>query len=217
MRTLLFCTAWGETSNALERRLGRWVRHHAALHYPCDVALGAIADGIPVSVGWPSGDYHQVNFEPHLGRPSHLSYPGWWRSFTYGAALARSIHCQRIWHVESDFFIASHRMIARLDSLRSGWSAFWCHRHGFAETAVQVIGADRFQALDNLRDRIHTFDGQHAEAVLPFDQVIKDMVGDRYGEMGTRPQDVPGLDYYGQLPDGEPAWFETGEPVTSEG
>jgi hypothetical protein len=217
LRTLLFCTAWADNAEALDRRVGRWVRHHASIPWPCDVRLAVAADGIDPDVPWPAGDYERLNHVPHLGRPDHLSYPGWWRSFTSGLTLACNVGAVRMWHVESDFFVASERMVDRLHAATRGWTAFWCERWGFAETAVQAICCDRYRDLQDLKTRLEvggyrTFDGQHAEHVLPFDQVERGMVGDRYGEAGVDPRSIPGLDYYGQLgPEFDPLFARKGE------
>jgi hypothetical protein len=220
LRTLLFCTAWAEGAGELDLRVGRWVRHHAALPWPCDVRLAVAGDGIAGDVAWPAGDYARLNHQPHLGRPGHLAYPGWWRSFSSSLTLACDVGAERIWHVESDFFIASERMIARMDAHISGWTAFWCGRWGFPETAVQLIAGDRYRALQDIRTQLEggafrTFDGQHAEHVLPFDEVERGMVGDRYGEAGLDPRGIADLDYYGQLGPGlDPIFVAAGEGLS---
>jgi hypothetical protein len=200
MRTLLFCTAWGESTEAMANRLGRWVEHHSALPYPCPVVLAAIGDGIDEEIEWPPGDYIRHNLMPHLGRPSHLEYPGWWRSFSHAATVALESGCERVWHVESDFFLASQRMLNRMNEIEQGWIAFWCHRHGFPETAVQVVGAEHFGTMAGLWGRHEDFIGKHAEHVLPLTTIICDMVGDRYGETAVDPATIAGLDFYGQCP-----------------
>jgi hypothetical protein len=206
VKTLLHCTAWAETTAELDHRVGRWLRHHQAIPWPAttDMRYGVTGDGIGPEVVWPAGDYEAENLLPHLGRPSHLAYPGWWRSFTYSVVMAEQIGADRIWHVESDFFLASRRMIERLSDVRSGWVAFWCPRHQFAEAAVQVICRDRFNQLHAIRNRLMAsnwtcFDNDHAEFVFPFDQVDRSMCGDRFGEAGVDPLAVAGLDFYGQL------------------
>ena len=208
MRTLLFCTAWADSTEALDRRLGRWLRHHAGLPWPCEVRLAVATDGLPANVTRPEPalDYLFWNHEPHLGRPAHLNYPGWWRSFTSSLDLARMIGAERIWHVESDFLVTSSKMIERLDTARAGWTAFWCPRHNFPETAIQVIGGDRFEKMASLKAELQgsgyrRFIGRHAEEVLPFDTIDRSMNGDRYGEAGIDPKTIEGLDFYGQAPD----------------
>ena len=120
MRTLLFCTIYAEDQAGMGR-LEKWLEHHQGLAYPCEVKLAAIGDGIDPRIYWPSGLDSISNLQPHLGRPSHLNYPGWWRSFAHSVTVARANQCRRIWHVESDFFIASQRMIDRMHSLTRGW------------------------------------------------------------------------------------------------
>jgi len=50
-------------------------------------------------------------------------------------------------------------------------------------------------------------EGRHAEGVLPLNNVFRDMVGDRYGEAGTHPLAIDGLDYYGQVTPETPMVF----------
>ena len=191
-------------------RLEKWLEHHQHLLYPCWVITAAIGDGIDPAIRWPEqrgNGYVEVNLEPHLGRPSHLNYPGWWRSFAHSVTVARANQCRRIWHVESDFFIASQRMIDRMHSLTRGWSAFWCPRHQFAETGIQVICEDKFAELEAYKSRRRQMEGRHAEGVLPLNNVFRDMVGDRYGEAGTHPLAIDGLDYYGQVTPETPMVF----------
>lgn len=207
MKTLLFCTAWADSTEAMAARVGRWVAHHDAIAYPCTVELAVIGDGIAPSITWPAGAYHRTNLEPHLGRPAHLDYPGWWRSFGHAATVARELGCRRIWHVESDFFLASRRMVNKLNEIEQGWVVFWCARHGFPETAVQAIGEENFDLLADLGAKHMTFAGRHAEHIIPFTTVIRDMVGDRYGETGVPPETIAGLDYYGQCPGHIPMVF----------
>lgn len=207
MKTLLFCTAWADSTEAMANRVGRWFTHHGSIPYPCPVELAVIADGIAPGIRWPDGAYYRANLEPHLGRPSHLDYPGWWRSFGHAAKVARELGCQRIWHVESDFFLASHRMVNKMNEIERGWVVFWCARHGFPETAVQVIAEEYFGKLSKMERDYHSFRGRHAEHILPFTTVIRDMVGDRYGELGVMPETIADLDYYGQCPGNIPMIF----------
>jgi hypothetical protein len=214
LKTLVFCTAWAETTADLDARVGRWLRHHQAIPWPCEVVIAVFADGLPEPVTWPAGDYFRANLYPHLGRPNHLSYPGWWRSFAYASRAARLAGCERIIHIESDFYICSWRMVDKLAELTSGWTAFWCARHGFPESAIQVIGPNRFSEIDSLWEQLSMtdfrgFDGCHAEWSLPFDRIVREMTGDRYGELGKEPRSIPGIDWYGQLtPDLKPPVFE---------
>lgn len=209
MRTLLFCTAWASDQAHMDGRVGKWLKHHAGLPYPRETKLAVIGDGIATEIAWPHGDYHRVNLEPHLGRPSHLDYPGWWRSFAHSAHVARELGCERIWHCESDFMLCSWRMICRMNEIEEGWVAFWCGRHSMPETGVQVISHHYFDTLAAFGQRINTLGGIHAEHVIPFTSIIRDMVGDRFGEAGTPPEAIPMVDYYGQRP-GEMECFYRG-------
>jgi hypothetical protein len=189
----------------MQGRVGRWLNHHGRIAYPCDVEFAVVGDGIAPEITWPQivhppGNYHAANLAPHLGRPSHLDYPGWWRSFGHAATIARDLGCRRIWHVESDFYLASRRMVNKMNEIEKGWITFWCPRHAFPETGIQVIAEEHFDQLALVGERCQKFSGRHAEHVLPITTIICDMVGDRYGESEVNPATIEGLDFYGQCP-----------------
>lgn len=199
VKTLLFGTAWAGSQADMDARSGRWLAHHRAIPWPCEVEFALIGDGIKNGISWPEG-CHRVNLEPHLGRPAHLEHKGWWRSFCHSASLARELGCERIWHIETDAYVASSRTVQWLDSVKSGWEVAWCPRHNFPETCLQAIGVDCFDTLAGFWGRYPTLRGHHPEHVLPFTRVEKGLVGDRYGESGTDPAAIDGLDFYVQTP-----------------
>jgi hypothetical protein len=65
-------------------------------------------------------------------------------------AVARHHGCRRIVHIESDAYVLSRRMQAFLASRTAGWTAMWCPRWSFAESAIQVICEDQFDAVQRL-------------------------------------------------------------------
>lgn len=199
MKTLLFGTAWAENQEHMDGRCGRWYAHHQAIPWPCEVVFALIGDGVSRDIRWPAGPVN-INLIPHLGRPGHLEHEGWWRSFSHAAHVAKQQHCDRIWHVETDAYVASRRAVDWLYSVKSGWEVAWCPRYGFPETCIQAIGGDQFERLADYGRIYNKVKGQHPEHILPFSRVERGLIGDRYGETGDDPGRIDGLDYYVQCP-----------------
>jgi len=106
---------------------------------------------------------------------------------------------QKIVHIESDAFVLSERMMAYINGLEEGWTAFWCPIWQIPETAIQVIGCDQFEKVEELArlDRADPFFLGGAEYILPFTNVVKFFKGDRYAEYAkAAPDDA---DYICQL------------------
>lgn len=143
------------------------------------------ADG-PLPGGLPDGPV-MFRFNQNYGRRSTRIFPGWWRSFTFSSQIAKKYSFSRIIHCESDAYVISHRMADYVRRTTEGWVAFWCPRHGFPETGIQVICEDSFASLENFYKLGGEFWHQRAgligipEQILPF-RVEKRFVGDRYGE-----------------------------------
>ncbi|CAM3750277.1 hypothetical protein [Roseateles saccharophilus] len=197
MKTLLFCTSYVGDQAAWTSRYARWVdfylRHDMGAEqlFLIDDASPQVAQasGLPclnaqTELAQARHRVQVLRFQDRLGRSARAVYPGWWRSFTHAAKLARTLGAGKLIHVESDAFILSPRLRDRLQSLEEGWSVLWSAHHQMPETAIQVICEDQFEALAAFGDgRWAAHDGRLAEHVLPFTQVLKEFRGDRYSEM----------------------------------
>jgi len=151
--------------------------------------------------------YH---FRENLGRPHSLDYPGWFRSFTFGAIWAKRFSFDKVVHIESDTYILSRKLTDYINSLESGWNTLWCPRSSFPETCIQVICKDQLDSFFELSqmDYRHNFYGVEKNECIEtmlwrgplkrFTNVCKDFVGDRYSEDDNN---VPeGADYVCQAP-----------------
>lgn len=139
---------------------------------------------------------------PHYGRGQLHDYPAIWRIYWELKNLFQEY--DRIFFFSTDSAICSQRMMDYLESLTSGWTAFWCHRH--PEDQIQVITPCReFMKFFYGPSNPFKYNGAMAETLYPFTHVERGFVGDRYGELGSPPY-IPGTaDYYTQVPD-DPAW-----------
>ena len=236
MRTLVYCTAYADTPSAWDTRYRRWVDalRRSGIHFD---QLLMVDDGSAALPGWEDlavltqGQAPQpqdavsaaplllYHFEQRLGRAALFDFPGWYRSFAFGAAYAKAHGFEKVIHLESDAFLVSERMRRTVDRLAAGWTIFWTEKYGFPEIAIQVVGPDQIDALvafcaepyERMRGEIHEhhFRPTHVE---------KGLFGDRYGETAEA---IPrNADYATQVPSQrEPSyyWWLTGDEAVPEG
>ena len=210
MKTLVFCTAFSETQLVWRRRFLKWLQgiEVSGLQY---TQLMLVDDGSPVfpdcfkfeqidsSFTECTGRVVLLSLVPHLGRPSHLNYPGWFRSF--GQALLYGLtHCfDKIVHVESDLYIYTNRLASSINEQCDGWRVFWCPKYNMPETGLQVIaGAEAIlKAHTQFNQPYCNYQEQPAEFYLNHDITDRNFIGDRYGEaLDAVPEDA---DYGAQL------------------
>ena len=145
-------------------------------------------------------------FPKNLGRVTHLGYWGWWRNFLFSFEIAKKYEYDKIIHIESDCYLLNEKVVSRLENFKNGWLTFWTSKYKFPETNIQAITQSEFHHLDNLkeivrREKRKTFGSTvHAEHALPFTEIDKEMIGDRYGEDMIAPSSE--MDYYCQTPEG---------------
>lgn len=217
--TLVFCTSYVAGAADWAGRYRRWLQHHRAI--PWQRALLALIDdaspywppatevtSVRVGQPWPAAPKLplMVHFDQRLGRSGMVHYPGWWRSFLASSEVARLYGCTKIVHIESDAFVLSRRMLDFIESRERGWTAFWCPRWRFPETAIQVICSDQFDAMSAIAaGGLERLGGRLAEHVLPFTEVVREPHGNRYGETRTR---IPGFaDFAAQVGPHQRVWF----------
>jgi hypothetical protein len=214
-RTLLFCTSFAATNELWEYRYKKWldfvyksalVRHQILL----------IDDGSPVLPQWSNlriynephlptiVDEQSVlfHFNKQLGRQGILQYPGWYRSFTFASIWAKTFSFNKVIHIESDSFILSERLVDYINKLNHGWTSFYSARYNFPETCIQVICEDQIKKFLKFsrRDYGMNFANRPIELLIPFTNVEKNFVGDRYGEIEDLRGLPRGVDYATNIP-----------------
>jgi hypothetical protein len=217
MKTLLFCTSYVTSDNEWQQRYRRWLAHHGGIPLRHD-AIFLIDDASPYRPGdsvtilddrlpdslEPRGVY-LYRFREHLGRHTTTDFPGWLRSFLWAFKVAARFGFEKVVHVESDAYVLSGRLSSYLDGIGSGWTALWCPRWSFPESAVQVVCADRFDSISWARARKEQLRGRAPEMMLPFTHVERSFIGDRYGEYFDS---IPGhADYAAQVDPAMPVRF----------
>ncbi len=224
MRTLVYCTAYADTLAAWQSRYRMWIEAQSRPGIQWDQLL-IVDDGSPVLPAWddvalvrefevpdaadvrsdaPVVLYHH---EFRLGRAGLFDFPGWHRSFAFGARYARAHGFDKVVHLESDAFLVSRRMRRLVDAHGSGWVIPWSERYKFPEIAIQLVGPDQLEAFaafaarpyDWMRHRVH-------EPLFTPTHIERGLVGERYGEeAGPVPRDA---DYATQVPSQrEPSYY----------
>ncbi len=196
MTSLLFCTGYVRDAQHWHARYRRWLDFYAdgpidhakrvviddgSPYLPPPAEIDVVADA-PSAGRSPRRDV-LLHFAQHLGRQSGAAYPGWWRSFFHSLDLARAMGAEKIVHIESDAYVLRPRLAEFLNGLRTGWHVLWIPTYGMPETAIQVICADQFQQFDAFRsDPGNQINERIAEHILPFTDIHKEFIGDRYSE-----------------------------------
>jgi len=180
-KTLLFCTGFAQTPDIWETKYKTWFDYYTSSKLQFDKVL--IIDDCSGSQPKFLPPESFETFNTRLGRPSILDYPGWYRSFLRAIKHAKENGFTRIVHIEADAYILSDRMIDFVNSIDIGWNAFWCFRHNFPESSLQIICKDQFESYEALANKSYSeYVGKVIENLIPFTGVHKNFTGDRYGD-----------------------------------
>lgn len=197
--TLVFCTSHMRNQAEWELRYTRWLAHHRKL-FP-EEPLVMIDDGsayLPDEPGisvnssvenFVVGDQASIyHFPNRLGRRATHNFPGWFRSFTFSIVIAKKLNVKKIVHIESDAFILTENALDLVNATASGWTAFWCPRFRYPESAFQIICEDSFASLEEVRAA--SFAAQYANKVmersLPYTRIDHSLCGNRYGDFRNK-------------------------------
>ena len=222
MRTLIYCTAFSLSLDNWECRYRRWIEALRISGVSFDQIL-IVDDGSPVLPAWPDVEVfteaaHGANFSSsaqvvlyhfteNLGRSALYDFPGWYRSFGFGARYAKQHGFDKVVHLESDAYLISDRARAYVNDLRAGWTVLFCPKYDMPEITVQIICGESADRLVQFVEQPYAqLRGKNHERALPYDHIEKSLVGDRYGEESL---DIPlDADFACQVqPLREPCYF----------
>ena len=200
MRTLVYCTTYTETPHVWQARYRPWLDAMLGSGLKADQIL-LVDDGSPTLPGWadtqvfsgdsvgegftvgPRGPVLLFHFREHLGRLGISDFPGWHRSYVFGALYAEANGFDRVIHVESDAFLVSDRARRFVSTYDDGWAALWSPRYDMPELAISVAAGSGLRRLAEFaRQPYQALTGTVHERMIPFTHVEKGLVGDRYGE-----------------------------------
>jgi hypothetical protein len=133
------------------------------------------------------------------GNGLNFEYPWNWRGLWHLKNLIECEAAEKIIWIETDGFVLNSKLAGHIKNLNTGWSALWCKKWGFPETACQVLCRDSFQILFSYaRGPYQNFRGRCFETSLPFTKIMHEFNSDRFGEYSL-PQNES-MDFYGQAP-----------------
>jgi len=167
---------------------------------------GAGGYEIPGSVA--SSGLSLVSFPDRLGRPTEDLFPGWWRSYSFGAVLAEFFNFEKFIFIESDAYLYTDRLFNWVRNTSSGLNSLYSRGLKIREPGVQVCARSEFHRVagyfrtNTLNDKFWWGAGltraQYLpEHVLPFtnrlDEVRQFRI-DRYGDdaCADLPEDADG-------------------------
>ena len=206
MKTLVFCTGWSDNENW--NIYQKWIEEinvkcdqilipdDGSKILPCFKDFQIITGNLPDSQ--PSSRVIMYHWDNCLGRPSSLNYPGWYRSFMFVAEYAQRYGFKKIIHIEADCRLISKKIQLYVNELINGWVAFYCPKHNFPETGIQIIAGDSIlEFVKFSKIPYNKFVNFLAEKYFPFTVNRKDFIGDRYSEY---PKEIPlNADYACQI------------------
>lgn len=194
-KILLFTTSYCKDLDTWENRIYKWYKHYTTSSLQFTKLL-ILDDCSPVLPTWedcsvldnfvdePVDKSFILRFKTHLGRPGHLDYPGWYRSFSFAAKYAYKFNYDKVIHIESDAYLLTSRIIEYFNRKETDWTSLWCKVHNFPETAIQIICKDQILNYFNTTQVSyeHFFKDKTIETCLPFTCIESTFIGDRYHE-----------------------------------
>ncbi len=200
MKTLIFCTSYASNMHVWETRQALWVRSLQQSDLDFDQLL-IVDDASPVLPDWSNleilheatnsdvqtvssdADIVLFRFAERLGRQDLFVFPGWYRSYSFGALYGFYNGFDKVIHIESDAHLVSKRIYSFFNEVDQGWFALWCQKYQMPEIAIQVAaGADLLAMVDFVQKPYDQLSGRLHETLIPFSHIEKGFLGDRYGE-----------------------------------
>ena len=178
---------------AYRERIGFWLRYYLP-RLPPEWDIILLDNGSDVRVGQEfvaryGGRVQLVRMPIEYRRGTdaiHSSdYLYSWRAvYALGPLFLRLMEYDRVFHVESDFFIISPRMWEWAKNVGEGWQTVWVPKYNWPESGFQVL-CKGCQAYDDFTaGDWKEHNGKVMEPILPFTNTNREFVGDRYSERG---------------------------------
>lgn len=201
MKTALVTTCYLNDKEYLQKTV-KWINYYAALNkleYDIIYLLDNASDPQNIELLKANIFKHVYihSFKEHLPRSAHLEYPYLWRAVDYLKYLLEGGY-DKVIYMDNDFYLLSEKAIDYVNKVKSGWISFYCNKHKFPETGIQIITKDNENYKNFLKTGdLMSYNGKMMETTLPLSEVNKDLVGDRYSEYLVTDQ-TPEMDFYAQ-------------------
>ncbi len=202
MKTLIFCTSYAEREETWQHRHGWWLKSLQGSGLLFDQLL-IVDDASPFLPSWSNLKIISQDQAPdprdarsdapvvlythmeRLGRQSVFDFPGWHRSFAFGAFYAEAHGFQKVIHIESDAHLISPRVQEHFNLFDDGWAALWSAKYTFPEIAIQVAARSGVAEMAAFARRPYQeLAGRLHETALPYTHIESTFIGDRFGEAG---------------------------------
>ncbi len=214
-KTLVYCTGFSTSKNIWQRRYRAWLDRlqHSPLK-PDQILI--VDDGSPVLPAWADltiidgqddADPSTItcnagallyHFPTQAGRHDIYDFPGWYRSYTFGALYGAAHGFDKITHLESDAALITPQIHNFFNTFTNGWATLWCQKYQFPEIAIQIAAGQGIAELAEFCRRPYAeLIGRNHEEDIPIPWVERRFAGGRFPEAY---QDVPRhLDFVTQI------------------
>lgn len=194
MKTILVTTCWLGNQEYIDKtkKFLKYYSHPISLQYDNVVLLDNASEFNKIFNLTPSQHPYVQRFHKHLPRTSILGYPYLWRAVYFFQELFKEY--DKIVYMDNDFFLTSEKAISLVNNFNSGYMSFYCNKHKFPETGIQVVTKDCKEYWNFVKDLseeefIAKYTGKMMETHLPLTHIEKDLIGDRWSEYGIIKQD----------------------------
>lgn len=197
MKTILVTTCWLDTPDFLNRT-NKWLDYYQ--WFPYDIALLDNASSFE-NIGNLNREAVDIfqRFHVHMPRKGIWDYPYLWRAVHFFPELFKEY--DKVIYTDNDFFLISENAIKYVDEFNKGWASFWCKKHNFPETGIQIVTKDCEEYKQFTKGTLEEFiaknNGKEMERLLPLTNINRDLNGDRHSEYGITEQQ-PGWDFTAQ-------------------
>ncbi len=194
MKTALVCTAWLDNQEYYEKTI-KFVKYHEKF-FPLENIF--IFDNGSTGPNKTNLKCNVLTQYPHYDREAHLVYRYIWRTL-YSIKYLFDMGYEKVLYMNDDSYIISNNMMNWVDT-STGWCVPYCNRFNFPECEIQVItNCSEYQKF--VEDgKFWKHDGLHMELTIPFTNVNKTLIGDRYNQYPT-PLPIPdNADFCTQVP-----------------
>lgn len=202
MKTLLFAPLFLDEPGRMERNL-RWVKYYRTLkdHLGFDsIYMVDNASPMHMIANFEAlcPDVTVRRFRVRLVKTEPCGYGMWYRAHAEAARFAIAHGYEKIIHLDSDVFILKSRFANWIRKINEGWQTVWCDRHDFPEANIQVICGEKIIDMYEFHTQwfLNYYPHDQAERRIPFTDINRRFVGDRYGEAGLPQSDC--MDFYCQ-------------------
>jgi len=200
--TAMFTLCWLDGEGRVERNL-KYIWYYRKLKKILGFERFVLADNASSSASMKkfldglidTSDVHFIRYDEHLARRGGFDYPYCWRGME--ALKIVTDRYDKVFCIDSDYFICTERLANYLRDCNTGWEALWSFKYQFPEAACHVLNKDSFHIIKNEPDWMK-WNGKVMETSLPFTSICRDFNTDRYGEQNL--EQTKTVDAYGQCP-----------------